>query len=78
MNEHDLVDVILKYGQFVFLYIFKYLADIKKLLNTLHTDNKLQDSEIKHLKSENIELKGWIRRVETEIRTCKGCEHLKK
>jgi len=66
--EHTtLIDIIMNYWQMVFLYAFKYLKDIDSKLDILHTDNKVNKNDIKHLEAEINGLKGWIQRVEGKI-----------
>ena len=67
-EQQNLLSVLLEYWQVIFLYAFKYLADIKELLNTLHKDNAVQDNEIIHLKNEITEIKTWLKNVEDKIK----------
>lgn len=67
-EQVTLVGFLYENWQFIFLYVFKYLADIKSLLNTLHTDNAVQEAEIKNCKQKYEELKIWIQRVEDKIK----------
>lgn len=61
------INFLFEHWEVIFLYVFKYLADIKELLHTLHKDNAVQDTEIKHLKKEITDLKDWIKSVEDKI-----------
>lgn len=66
-EQQNMISALFEHWQVIFLYAFKYLADIKELLNTLHKDNAVQDTEIKHLKNEISDLKVWIKSVEDKI-----------
>lgn len=68
MNEvHPIIAFFIEYWQFIFLYAFKYLRDIDKKLDTLHTDNQIKETKINHLEQEIKDLKVWIQRVEDKI-----------
>ena len=69
MNEKiTLFSFIAEYWQIVFIYVFKYLKDIKDSLALLHTDNAVKENKIENLEQDIIELKGWIKRVEDRIK----------
>jgi len=69
MNENiTLFSFVAEYWQVVFIYIFKYLKDIKLSLELLHTDNAVKENKILNLEEDIKELKGWIKRVEDRIK----------
>ena len=69
MENSPIISFIAEYWQFIFLYVFKYLKDIDRKLDTLHTDNEVSKNTVKHMENEISEIKGWIKRLENDIKT---------
>jgi hypothetical protein len=69
MENSPIISFIAEYWQFIFLYVFKYLKDIDNKLDTLHIDNAVSKTTVQHVEDEIKELKGWIKRLETDMKS---------